>query len=193
MNSTQITSSSASDSWVDTDETFVSFETIKSTVSTISELDSNDFQEEAPSMQFASLFKNIDWKKVNISFIHLIETYITRLIKSYQIVSYKISEVLSLYEIKDSKKVRIFLLAHPDLLLPLLQFPKIGIVYFPKSRLQLTVNFDPELHIQTLVLNIITLKSVEEASKKLEELDEKWWIDKYMKHGDKLCLNLQFQ
>lgn len=62
--------------------------------------------------------------------------------------------------------------------------------YFPSAKLALDVMTDPETDEEMLVLYIQTESKVQDALRKLRELDERWWLDKASMYKN-LCIHLQ--
>ncbi|MHC1635249.1 MAG: hypothetical protein ACXQTS_01320 [Candidatus Methanospirareceae archaeon] len=60
--------------------------------------------------------------------------------------------------------------------------------YFKESQVALEVITDPETEDQELVIFICTNLPPDEVYKKLEQLDEEWWLDAPVSVREKLCI-----
>ncbi|MGC9780508.1 MAG: hypothetical protein HZR80_14775 [Candidatus Heimdallarchaeota archaeon] len=97
------------------------------------------------------------------------------------------------FELRDKKEIVYYLLEFPELLPILQQAPLIIQNYFKSSPLVLEVRKDPEEGSKNLMLYIQTSLSSEKAYKKLDEIDEQWWLIASKEIGGLLCLHVEFQ
>ncbi|MHC1635778.1 MAG: hypothetical protein ACXQTS_04025 [Candidatus Methanospirareceae archaeon] len=63
--------------------------------------------------------------------------------------------------------------------------------YFKESQVALEVITDPETGDQELVIFICTNLPPDEVYKKLEQLDEEWWLDAPASAREKLCIEVE--
>lgn len=81
--------------------------------------------------------------------------------------------------INDPLSIKSFLTAHQNIVQYLKQAPEVILSFFNGANLNLELYFDPEIDNDEgeLFLNIETSLEVEEASSKLDEIDDKWLLE----------------
>ncbi|MEW6139787.1 MAG: hypothetical protein AB1733_16290 [Thermodesulfobacteriota bacterium] len=111
-----------------------------------------------------------------------------------------VDAIEGLYESRDGAEIRDFLAQHRDLI-PVLVDAATKIRQtdcFPNARLSLEVLVDPEDEEDStsvaghLIIVIGTDLSPEEASQRRRRLQDSWWLDEFVKHGDRLGLDVEF-
>lgn len=108
-----------------------------------------------------------------------------------------VEEIRKHIEFRDtlSNEIRYFLETNRHLI-PLI-YSSIPIIesFFPKHRLTAELSSDPESDIknQNIVIYIRTSLPVEETLKRLEEFDQKWGNDLYLKSGRKILIMEEFE
>ncbi|MEH2158811.1 hypothetical protein [Nostoc sp.] len=105
------------------------------------------------------------------------------------------SKISNLYSIDNIVETLRFLRKHQNLIDVLLEANLEIRKYFPSEKLRLKLYVDPESpQWEKLVLSIYTsTESANEALSKLDEFDNKWWIEASLGVAVNLCINLEFE
>ena len=87
-----------------------------------------------------------------------------------------------------------FLLQNPELIGIINDTIKQIRAYFPKEKLKLKMELDPEIESDSgiLFLLIVTKKEPEEVIELLDELNEKWWFEVKLKTDQKLLIQEEY-
>lgn len=105
-----------------------------------------------------------------------------------------INELEQLYTFRKPEQVFEFITRHPELV-PLLMeaHSKIG-QHFPGAELFLRMFNDPETTNNANLLILIGSKyDSKETLKRLDQLDDDWWLESLDRVADKLSINVEFQ
>jgi hypothetical protein len=107
----------------------------------------------------------------------------------------QIPEVAKLYSIEDERELSQFVAKNPDIVTLLLEVHQQIRKYFPHEHLALKVSSDYEYpDWEKLVLSVHTdVNYSDEASIKLSEFDENWWLEASSGIGLKLYIGLEFE
>lgn len=110
-------------------------------------------------------------------------------------VSDSIQQVTQLYLVEDEQEVGSFLAKSPEVIALLIEAHNQIRKYFEQEKLALKVNHNYELpEWEKLAIFIFaSVNNLDEAERKLLELDENWWIDASSGVGMKLYIGLEFE
>ncbi|MEH2069184.1 MAG: hypothetical protein V7K47_13655 [Nostoc sp.] len=105
------------------------------------------------------------------------------------------SKIFQLYTIDNVVDILRFLRKHQNLLDVLFKAHREIRKYFPYEKLQLKLSVDPESpQWEKLLLSIYSSpEHIDEALNKLDEFDQKWWIEASLGVAVNLCINLEFE
>lgn len=107
---------------------------------------------------------------------------------------WQVESLARLFSFRNPTEVVGFLRKHP-FLIDLLEkvHPEVQKHFGPNPKIFLEVVIDPEAtDDRQLFAFIQTTLSVEEANKRLEQLDEDWWLDAMDGAKGKLCIDIEF-
>jgi hypothetical protein len=111
-----------------------------------------------------------------------------------------VDSIKYLYELRDSSKIEDFLEHHQDLI-PVLVDAATKIRqadFFPTAKLALEFLVDPEDDEDNtsvagqVIIVIATDLTPEEAFNRHRRLQDSWWLDVFVRYGDRLGLDLEF-
>ncbi len=146
---------------------------VKFILSNLSKISSSKIDNWLDKLRYNLLMQNYDFDRFNEEFYEIIGHFTLR---------------------SEEQHIRDFLLMNNNLLPFVKQIPHQIARYFSESEMILEITKDPEeLKEQELFIYIRTSLDPIEADKKLEELDNDWFLDISELYGGKLWLNLELE
>ncbi len=153
-----------------------------------------------PNTEFLNVSIQIEKSSTNDWLIHenrtgQQKTWLTQGYQENHELSYNFSKIVQFYTIDNVVDTLRFLRKHQSLVDILLKAHQEVRKYFPSEKLRLKLSVDPESpQWEKLLLSICSsTEYVDEALNKLDEFDQKWWIEASLGVAVNLYINLEFE
>ncbi|QKQ73932.1 hypothetical protein [Nostoc sp. TCL240-02] len=153
-----------------------------------------------PNTEFLNVSIQLEKSSTNDWLIHenrteQQKTWLTQGHQENHELSYNFSKIVQFYTIDNVVDTLRFLRKHQSLVDILLKAHQEVRKYFPSEKLRLKLSVDPESpQWEKLLLSIYSSPEyVDEALNKLDEFDQKWWIEASLGVAVNLYINLEFE